>query len=71
MEDLLVPNDAISLGKFDTIEDENITFSIGGEEVLRLTEKGMVYKGELIEDAGEAHRMFLEVLRGMKAARGE
>ena len=34
--------------------------------VLVLDEHGMTYKGQRIEDAGEAHRAFLEVMAMMK-----
>jgi hypothetical protein len=33
------------------------------EEVLRLDDKGMTYKGVLIEDAGEAYRAFMEAMK--------
>lgn len=32
-------------------------------EVIRLDAKGFHYRGQLIEDAGEAHRLMLEFLR--------
>lgn len=42
----------------------NIVFYAGAtEEVLRLDKDGMTYKGQRIEDAGEAHRAFLEAMR--------
>ncbi len=49
----------------------NIIFSIdggavGATEVLRLDAEGMTYKGQRIEDAGEAHRAWLEVMAMMK-----
>lgn len=34
-------------------------------EVMRLDEQGMVYKGQRIEDGGEAHRAFLTVMKQM------
>ena len=34
--------------------------------VLTLSKSGFKYKGVLIEDAGEAHRAFLEVMRMLK-----
>lgn len=36
------------------------------EEVLRLDDEGMTYKGVLIKDAGEAHRAFLEFMKNAK-----
>jgi len=65
-EEMTVSNDDISLGNFDLIQDSAVTFAINNEAVLTLDEKGMTYKGVLIEDAGEAHRVFLEVLYGMR-----
>ena len=41
---------------------------ISGDEVLRLDKKGFHYKGQTIDDAGEAHRLFT---RWMKKAMGE
>lgn len=44
-----------------------IVFSpIPGVELLRLDKTGMTYKGQLIEDGGEAHRAFLEALGIMR-----
>jgi len=39
--------------------EENITFIIVGEEPLILTKSGFVYNGKVIEDAGEAYRLFV------------
>lgn len=36
-------------------------------EILRLTKDGMYYKGQFIEDAGEAHKAFLEAMRAMQS----
>jgi len=44
-----------------------ISFKVGEEEVLLLDEHGMTYNGQVIQDAGEAHKAFLEVLANMKA----
>jgi len=35
-------------------------------EVMRLDKDGMIYKGNRIEDAGEAHKTFLDVMHEMK-----
>lgn len=47
--------------------DNTVTFHCGAahEEILRLDDKGMTYLGKRIEDAGEAHRAFLETLSRM------
>ena len=34
-----------------------------GEEVIRLNKDGFHYRGQFIEDAGEAHRLIMEFLR--------
>lgn len=48
--------------------ENNIIFKCGNaaEPVLVLDKNGMTYKGQRIEDAGEAHRAFLEVIKMMK-----
>lgn len=38
-------------------------FNKEGAEVLRLDEKGFHYKGQTIDDAGEAYRLFMDCLR--------
>jgi len=43
----------------------NISFQVKNETILILSEKGMTYKGTLIEDAGEAHRAFLSAMGQM------
>lgn len=44
-----------------------ITFHCGfaNEEIMRLDSQGMIYKGQRIEDGGEAHRAFLDVMGRM------
>ena len=41
----------------------DIQFHIEGGEVLRLDEKGFHYKGQTINDAGEAHALFLAFMK--------
>jgi hypothetical protein len=45
-----------------------IFFNCGAsaEPVLVLDKDGMIYKGQRIEDAGEAHRVWLEVMAMLK-----
>ncbi len=50
-------------------ENQTIRFIVATEEVMRLDHQGMVYKGQRIEDAGEAYRAFMEVMTVMKASR--
>jgi hypothetical protein len=55
---------------FDEKSDSLITFRVGADknavEILRLDRSGMTYKGKRIEDAGEAHKAFLEAMACMK-----
>ena len=48
-------------------QTNNILFycGIAREEIMRLDSQGMTYKGQRIEDGGEAHRAFLEVMSRM------
>ena len=48
--------------------EQNVVFTCGNASapVLVLDKDGMIYKGQRIEDAGEAHRAFLEVMAMMK-----
>ena len=39
------------------------TFKSTEQEVLRLDDQGFHYAGQIIEDAGEAHRLFLNWLK--------
>ena len=49
----------------ETHIDSDIVFSVKGKEQLRLTEKGFVYKGKVIEDAGKAHKLFTQLMNAM------
>lgn len=47
-----------------SLQPTTIIFScLPGTEVMRLDLTGMTYKGQRIEDGGEAHRAFLEAMR--------
>ena len=46
------------------IEHTGFSFVIGDETVLKLTKDGLLYKGTLIEDAGEIYKLFTEYLKG-------
>ena len=50
----------------ETLDKGSIRFTTEGVEIMRLDKDGMTYKGVRIEDAGEAHRAFLEVMAGME-----
>jgi hypothetical protein len=49
-------------------ENNSIIFCCGPDsrEIMRLDKNGMIYKGHRIDDAGEAHRAFLEVMSATK-----
>lgn len=48
----------------NTIEPtNNICFHSEGSEVLRLDKDGFHYKGQTIDDAGEAHRLFIDWMK--------
>jgi hypothetical protein len=34
-----------------------------GDEIIRITPKGFHYKGQVVEDAGECHRLLVDFLR--------
>ena len=59
-----VPDFSCSPGN---IAQNNITFQLQGnsapEEIIRLDSEGFHYRSQLIEDAGEAHRLFIEFMR--------
>ena len=59
-----VPDFSCSPG---SIVQDNITFQLQGnsppKEIIRLDSEGFHYRGQLIEDAGEAHRLFIEFMR--------
>jgi hypothetical protein len=51
------------------MNEPHVTFGITSHEfteVMRLDKDGMHYKGEVVKDAGEAHRIFLEVMKRME-----
>ncbi len=43
--------------------DSSIRFLDNGFEMIRIDAQGFHYRGQFIEDAGEAHRLLLEFLR--------
>jgi hypothetical protein len=54
--------------------EPHVTFGITSHEfteVLRLDKDGMHYKGEVVKDAGEAHRIFLTVMKRMEEESAE
>jgi len=51
------------------MNEPHVTFGITSHEfteVLRLDKEGMHYKGEVVKDAGEAHKVFLSVMKQME-----
>jgi hypothetical protein len=51
----------------NTVKPNNIEFRLQGDnapqEIIRLDSEGFHYRGQLIEDAGEAHRLMVEFLK--------
>lgn len=45
---------------------ERVCFRVGGVILLELDKDGMTYKGRRVEDAGTAHRAFLEFMGMMR-----
>ena len=43
--------------------DSSITFNKAENEIIRIDAQGFHYRGQFIEDAGEAHRLLVEFLR--------
>ncbi len=64
---LAMSNKVIAPGGLTSIEEPGescVFFTDGnGNEVIRLTNEGMEYKGELVKDAGEAYRAMITYLR--------
>lgn len=64
------PNQLLAVAEYATEKNtmvfKNITDEDHPVEIMRLDKDGMTYKGERIEDAGEVHRLFVEVLTLMK-----
>ena len=44
------------------IEHTTINFCIGKEMILQITKDGLIYKGTLVEDAGEVYKLFTQYL---------
>ena len=56
------------------MSEPHVTFGVSSHEfteVMRLDKDGMHYKGEVIKDAGEAHRIFLTVMKRMEEESAE
>ena len=49
-----------------TPQDNHITMCAGETEILKLTKDAFIFKGEVIEDAGEAHKAFLKTMEMMQ-----
>jgi hypothetical protein len=51
----------------NTVKPNNIEFRLQGDnapqEIIRLDSEGFHYRGQLIEDAGEAHQLMVEFLK--------
>ena len=60
-EDIIIGNQS-AFKKPNTI----IFSCLPGTEIMRLDLTGMTYKGQRIEDGGEAYRAFMETMRVLK-----
>lgn len=57
---------------FNTNQTQDINFSTPDGVILKISQEGFEFKGDLIEDAGEAHKAFLKVMAEMTSPkRGE
>ena len=50
----------------ESVMPQNFSFYAGMELVMTLDKDGIIYKGQRIEDGGEAHRAFMEVMGLMR-----
>ena len=72
MSDLYLDNTISTVSLSDdfkitgTTVASTINFNLGGEAVLVIDEKGLTYRGELAEDAGECYAMLTEFLNRAK-----
>ena len=48
------------------MESDQIEFCVKGKEVLKITKDGFHYNGEIIKDAGEAHKAWMDVMKRLK-----
>lgn len=60
-------NTNFSLAKASDIEPNFVFFASPTEEIMRLDKEGMTYKGQRIEDGGEAYKAFMEVMDIMRS----
>ena len=64
MSDLTMPNsDENVFSANDAMAQSSIIFRNDFDCVIRIDGKGFHYRGQFIEDAGEAHRLLVEFLR--------
>jgi hypothetical protein len=58
----------VQLPELNIVPDKSIRFAVDNSrtEILRIDADGMTYKGQRIEDAGEAHRAFIEAMYIMR-----
>ena len=53
----------VSLGTLSQTPNTIIFSCLPGTEIMRLDMTGMTYKGQRIEDGGEAYRAFMDTMR--------
>lgn len=52
---------AVAFG-YGNVDHSTIRFAIGKEIILQITKDGLIYKGTLVEDAGEVYKLFTQYL---------
>lgn len=60
----------VSLGTLSQTPNPIIFSCLPGTEIMRLDMTGMTYKGQRIEDGGEAHKAFMETMRVLSFGAG-
>lgn len=64
MTNLTMPNNGENVfSAADAMAQSSIVFRNGFDCVIRIDAQGFYYRGQFIEDAGEAHRLLVEFLR--------
>jgi hypothetical protein len=64
MTNLTMPNNGENVfSAADAMAQSSIAFHSGFDCVIRIDAQGFHYRGQFIEDAGEAHHLLVEFLR--------
>ena len=68
--EMTVPNDVLSFSTFGPIPSSVVFYANGNEKILEISVDGMIYKGVLIEDAGEAYQAWLDTMEAIRNGSG-